>query len=636
MSEHDARASSDDRERHEFSRALLDDLAALERMLDGDHIEAGVRRIGVEQEYFLVDSAGLAAPVAEDVLARLPGEMFTSELARYNLEANLPPLLFGGHCLSKLEAELQGALAAARTAAGECGADILLTGILPTLDDSDMALERMSADPRYAALNDAVIRARGGSTKVRIKGVDEFTTVADSIMLESANTSFQIHFQVSGEEFARVYNATQAATGPVLAAAVNSPLLFGRRLWHETRVALFAAAADDRSMLRRARGRSARVRFGDHWVKDSVLELFREDLGRQRLMVGARTDEHAPSVLDRGDLPALRALCMHNGTIWRWNRPCYGLSDGVAHLRIENRVLPAGPSIIDQVANAAFFYGLVSAIVHDHGDIADEMPFEMAKANFIASARLGLHAPLSWIGHETCGASKLLLDTLIPMAHRGLDLSGIDEEDRERYLGVIERRVASDRTGAQWTLSSLARFGDSGTPHTRHRALVAAMLDRQRDDLPVHRWTLASLEELDDWHHSYATVGMFMTRDLFTVRPDDVLDLAAQVMDWRHVRHVPVEDEKGRLLGLVSHRDILRLLVSGSGVKAQALPVRAVMRTNVVSTTPEATALEALESMRVHGVGCLPVVQNDQLVGIVSERDFLQLTEMLLHERTGD
>jgi len=632
MGEHQSPEAYDEQRHHAFLRALLDDVKALEVMLANGLIETGKRRIGAEQEIFLVDRGSHPAPVAMEVLARIDDPDFTTELARFNLETNLPPYTFQGSCLRQLEIDLNERVQRVRDAAAAENADVLLTGILPTLQLTDLGLDNMAPVPRYGMLNASLVKLRAGDFQVRIKGLDELFVVHDNVMLESCNTSFQLHFQVSPEEFAPLYNLAQAITGPVLAAAVNSPVLLGNRLWHETRVALFEHSVDHRSRTHRSRGQRARVRFGERWVEDSVLEIFRDDIARFRVVIPAEIEENALVELDQGRIPHLYALCIHNGTVYRWNRACYGWSDGRAHLRIENRVLPAGPTIVDEVANAAFYYGLLAALGDEVGDIRRAMSFDDAKSNFLAAARLGLNAQFTWFGGETESASGLILKQLLPRAREGLLSRNVDSSDVDRYLGILEQRVESGRTGSQWMLDSLAGMPARSRPHERCRALTAASLERQKVGEPVHTWELATLDEAQDWRHSFRTVGQFMTRDLFTVQPDDLVDLAANVMDWEHVRHVPVEDDAGRLVGLVSHRRLIRLLAQGGVRNDEPIPVARIMKVDPITVTPDTLTVDAISLMRDHRVACLPVVREDKLVGILTERDLMEVAAQLFQE----
>ena len=635
MGEHHVEEGADPARLRAFMGVMLNDLRALEMMLDAGSFEQGVRRIGAEQEMFLVDRHLSPAYVASEVIAQVPDPRLTTEIARFNLEANLTPRVFEGDCFRRLEEEVCEVVRVVREGARPLGAEVLLAGILPTLQNSDLRLESITPNPRYLALNDAVMRMRGGRINVHIKGVDEVNVSSDNIMTLSSNTSFQVHVQAAPSEFVSLYNAAQAATAPVLAAAVNSPLWLGNRLWHETRIAVFQHSADARSAAQQARGFPTRVGFGDRWLEGSVLELFREDIARFRIILTADTEEDALEVLARGGVPQLKALQLHNGTVWWWNRACYGVCEGAPHLRIENRVLPAGPTPLDEVANAAFFAGLLLALPEEYGEVSRRLTFHDVKANFVNAARLGLGAQFNWVGGQTHTAGALILEHLLPLAREGLKSQKVDGADIERYLGTIEERVRSGQTGAQWTLKSFAALGQKGPRDMRQRALAEAMFERQQTNEPVHRWPLVrGGRSPADWSESYRTVGQFMSTDLFTVRPDDLIDLAASVMDWQHVRHVPVEDEEGRLVGLLSHRDLLRLLARrGTGALDQPVTVRDIMKSDPVTVAPGTPTLDAVELMRARGVGCLPVVEDGALVGIVTAHDFLAASARLFEER---
>lgn len=627
----------DERKLREFTLALLADLRALAFMLEEGRIESGVRRIGAEQEMFLVDRSLRPAPLALEVLERANDSRLITEIAQFNLEANLTPVALTGRCFHSLHEELKDLLGKARLAASEFGADVLLAGILPTLRVSDLTLANLTPLPRYHELNRSVTGLRREPFSIHIKGLDELQLTHDNMMMESCNTSFQIHFQVDPSEFVNSYNIAQAITAPVLSAAVNSPLLFGHRLWQETRLALFQHSTDARSRTQLARSQPTRVGFGEQWLKHSVIELLHDQISRFRPIMITRPDEDPFQVLARGEIPLLSALRMYSGTVWPWNRACYGISNGIAHLRIENRALPAGPTVIDEIANTAFFAGLIVALPSEYGEISKRMDFDEAKSNFFAAARHGLNAQFNWIDGTSYSASSLILDHLLPLAWQGLQSAGVETSDINRYLGVIDERVQSGRTGAQWMLRSLSATEGSGfLKDTRYRMLTSAILGRQQEDKPVHTWPIIEGTEDDDWRNSYQTVGQFMATDLFTVRADDLIDLAASVMDWRHIRHVPVEDEQGHLVGLVTHRALLRLLTRGAHSRnANPLTVREIMVTNPVTVSSTTPTLEALELMRQNKVGCLPVVDDGHLVGIVTSYDFLDASARLFKEQLG-
>lgn len=634
MGEQDVNQVLDEQQQRAFMKALLDDLRALELMLEGNLIESDIRRVGSEQEMFLVDSNLGPAPVAEEVLARVNDERFVAEIARFNLEANLTPRLLGGRCFRLMEEELSEVLRLAREGAHDCGADVLLGGILPTLAISDLRAENITPRPRYHELNRVIGELRGGTFSAYIKGRDELHVKHGNILLASCSASFQIHLQVNPHEFAAQYNLAQAIAAPALASAVNSPLLFGRRLWQETRVALFQHSNDSRTSAEQSRSQPPRVGFGEGWLKDSVIELFREQIARFRVIMTNRPDEDPLALLERGDVPSLSALRLHNGTIWPWNRACYGVSEGHPHLRIENRALPGGPTVIDEVANAAFFVGLMTALPGEYGEVSGRMAFDDAKANFFAAARYGLRAQLTWMDGERYTAASLILDKLLPLARKGLRQSGVEEEDSERYLGTLEERVRSGRTGAQWMLESLEAMGEEGTSDLRQRKLAAAILERQQDGEPVHRWSVIKAYGSEGWRVSPQTVGNLMSTDLFTVRPDDLVEMVAHVMEWRDVRHVPVEDEEGRLVGIVSHRSLLRMLADGPlGGGGELVAVRQIMNPDPISVAPTTAVSEAVELMRRRHIGSLPVVEDGRLVGIVTVYDFLESAARLSAEK---
>ncbi len=615
-----------------FTRAILRDLKALERMLDQDMIESDVRRCGAEQELFLVNSGWRPAPVSQEVLSHLPEDgPFTTELARFNLEINFEPLHLEGRVFSRLEERMLDRIAQVREAAREEGADVILTGILPTLSKSDLSLDNITPRPRYYALNEALTRMRGGEYRLRIEGTDELNIKHDSVMLEAANTSAQFHLQVSADEFVDLYNLSQVASAPVLAAGANSPLLFGKRLWAETRIALFQQSLDTRSATLHLREMSPRVRFGEKWAKDSVVELFQEDIARFRVLMATEVEEDPFAMLKQGEIPKLEALQLHNGTVYRWNRPCYGISDGKPHLRIELRSLASGPTVTDEVASAAFWIGLVMGMSDKYGDVTRHMEFDEAKSNFLAAARLGLNARFDWIGGETISARRLILDSLLPLAQQGLESLDVDPEDGEKYLGIIRQRVDSESTGAHWLVRSLSGMDPEASRGERLAAVTGALFRRQQDGSPVHEWSLGELDEGGGWEPNFLTVEQYMNTSLFTVNEEELVDLVAFLMDRKEIRHVLVEDDEHRLVGLVSYRSLLRLMAQGDA--SGDVPVGAVMEEDPISVAPETPTLEAIEIMRDRAVSCLPVVKGGKLVGLVTERDFMPIAYQLLGEK---
>jgi len=569
-----------------------------------------------------------------EVLEGLSGDgRITTELARFNLEANLTPQVFGASCLREMERELDAVIAQIDEAAAKLEAGVVLTGILPTLRVAHLSLDNMTPHPRYHELNRATSQLRDGAFHIVIKGLDELDITHDNVMFESANTSFQVHFQVGPEEFAPLYNLAQAISAPVLAAAVNSPLLFGQRLWNETRVALFQRSVDVRSAAHRRRANPPRVSFGDAWIERSVVEIYRDDITRFRMLLSCSGSVEDPmQVLDEGGVPALEALRMHTSTVWRWNRACYGVHDGQPHLRIENRVLPAGPTVLDEVANAAFFFGLMASLSREYPRIDTVMEFDDAKNNFFAAARHGLNAQFTWVGGKTMAAHELVLDELLPQARQGLTDHGIDVEDVDRYLGIVEERVRRRQTGSQWALRSLSAMAEAPTD-VRLRSLTWAIYKHQRSGKPIHEWPLAELYRSRDWFPSYRTVGQFMSTELFTVHRRDPVDLAAKMMDWRRIRYVVVEDGHGRLAGLITYRSLLRLVDARQSAANGPVIVEDIMTPDPVTVRADMPTLEALEMMRQKDVGCLCVVDDDgRLEGMIETSQLLDVAAKVLEE----
>jgi len=625
IDEHASEAS-----RQDFMKSLLEEVRALEAMLDKGMVESGVSRIGAEQEMFLINEARQPTLTALEVLEQLDDERFTHELGLFNIEANLSVQGFHSDCLSRMEAEAQEVYAKAREAAHRCDSEIALVGILPTLTKKNLGLDSMVPIPRYHALNDAFMALRGHDLQFTINGIDQLVVKHDNLMLEACNTSFQVHFQVSPEDFAHLYNIAQVVTGPLMAAAVNSPILLGKRLWHETRISVFEYSVDARSTTHQTRGLKPRVHFGNQWVDQSVTEIFKEDIARFRVILTTDTEDDPLAMVAQGIAPKLKALCLHNGTVYRWNRACYGVHNGIPHLRIENRVIPSGPTVLDEIANTAFFVGMMAGMADKYEDVREMITFEDVKANFMAAARDGIRAQMNWFGDTHMPARELILDELLPLAETGLMKYGVNREDIDRYLGVLRDRVTTRRNGARWALESLQEMHGRGTEDQRLRCLVSSMVEQQTKGRPISEWTLADFCEQQNWRDSYQTVSQFMATDLFTVRPDDIVDFAATLMDWRHVRHVPVEGDDGELVGLVSHRDLLRLVAQGRLGGEHRVAVKEIMTRNPITVTSDATTVEAIRRMREQRVACLPVVDNGKLLGLITEHDLIVVSSHLL------
>ena len=634
MGEFNVTSYRDEDQLRDFTKALLRDLQALEQMTKDGVLETDRQRIGAEQEMFLVDRGMRPANLGARLLETLDDPHFTPELAKFNLECNLDPLDFKGDCLRQLEAQNNELVDKARAAARGAGGDVVLTGILPTLEIEDMTLDNMTANPRYFALNDALAKLRGGAFRLRIKGVDDLILTHNNIMLEACNTSYQVHLQIPADEFPKHYNIAQLVAAPVMSCAVNSPLLFSKRLWRETRLALFQQSVDTRRTEIPHREMQPRVSFGASWVKDSVIELYREDIARFRTLIGAEEYEDPFAALAAGRAPKLDALRMHTGTVYRWNRACYGISDGKPHLRIENRLLPAGPSVLDEIANSAFWLGLMKGVANEIGDPRELMDFDDCKNNLLAAARLGLDAQLVWVDGRTYPTHDLILTVLIPLARRGLESVKIDNDDIDRYLNVVRDRVLAEKTGARWQLASAAEMRKTATVKETLTALVHSTIKNQETGAPLHEWPLAEVCETSvSWRDQYERISSLMNTDLFTVRETELVDLAANMMDWWHLRHIPVEDDDHNLVGLLTHRVLMRFAFGREETDAQ-IPVSEVMDKEPIRVAPDTRTLDAIALMRREKISCLPVVDaNNRLVGMVTEDILMGIAARLLESK---
>ncbi|MDE2677971.1 MAG: CBS domain-containing protein, partial [Gemmatimonadota bacterium] len=373
------------------------------------------------------------------------------------------------------------------------------------------------------------------------------------------------------------------------------------------------------------------------WLEKSVVELFQEDVANFRVLLATEVDEDPLQVLDEGGVPKLQALQLHNGTVYRWNRPCYGISRGKPHLRIECRVLPAGPTTLDEMANAVFWIGAVLGAAKELPDLVERMDFDDAKSNFLAASRLGLGAGQAWLDGENGPADRLILETLLPLARRGLADYPVDPREVDRYLEVIEERVEAGVTGSSWALRSLRKLKKAGTRGEKLSAIVSATVRQQNEGIPIARWEPAHLHEAGGWRHHYVRVEQYMTTALTTVNQDELVELVAYLMDLRQIRHVLIEDNDHRLVGIVSYRSVLRLMAQGrTQAEAESMPVSEVMERSPVTVTPETTTLEAIRQMRSYKVSALPVVKGGQLVGLVSEIDFMPMAYHLLEERLAE
>ncbi len=460
-----------------FGKRLSEETAQMQQWFDQHRFSERHAVGGFELEAWLVDRQGEPAPINEEYLALLgDSALYSPELSRFNIEINSSPQALEGDALERMQRELQANWGRCQQVAQELGADLLMIGTLPTLRESMLTVANMSRMERYRALNEQVLRLRSGKPlELDIVGEEHLQTVHGDVMLEAATTSFQIHLQVDQDKAARYFNAAQIVSAPMVAISANSPLLFGKRLWQETRIPLFEQAVAVGGIAGGAFGPLRRVSFGSGYARQSLMELFQENAEHYPLLLPVALDE------DPSKLPHLR---LHNGTIWRWNRPLVGFDeDGRPHLRIEHRVVPAGPSVVDTIANAAFFYGLVATLAEQETPPEQQLEFFQARDNLYAAARYGIQAQAFWLDGWR-GRMTDLLPQLIPLARKGLERLGCTASVSDYYLSIIEQRLQTRQTGAAWQLAYLDRHGGDQCE------LVAAYLERQESGRPVHAWEL--------------------------------------------------------------------------------------------------------------------------------------------------
>ena len=476
-------------DRHKYREKVQRSLDVFARMLRERRFEASPSRVGVEIELNLVDSRGQPSMRNAAVLDAIADPAWATELGQFNLEINVPPRRLEGHVLADLEQEIRASLNAADAKARETGSRLVMIGILPTLAEEDMNESTISANDRYRVLNEQIFAARGEDLRIAIDGPEHLLTHAGSITPEAACTSVQLHVQVSPDAFASYWNAAQAIAGVQVALAANSPFLFGRQLWEETRITLFEQATDTRPDELKQQGVRPRVWFGERWIT-SVFDLFEENIRYFPALLPLCEDEDPLSVLDGGGIPELAEMSLHNGTVYRWNRPVYAVVGGQPHLRVENRVLPGGPTVADVMANAALYYGLVRALAETQRPIWTQMSFATAAENLQEAARHGMDARLYWPGLGEVPVAELVLRRLLPQAREGLSRWGVDPGSAARLLGIIEQRCLTGQTGAAWQVAATRAISErSGADRPEAlRQMTQRYIEHMHANEPVHTW----------------------------------------------------------------------------------------------------------------------------------------------------
>jgi gamma-glutamyl:cysteine ligase YbdK (ATP-grasp superfamily) len=463
-----------------FISHLKEETALLKNWFDTHQFSLCDLTAGYELEAWLINRNGNPSAINEAFLQKANNDLLSPELARFNIELNVEPETLSNEVLSIFENKLNRLWQQCTSTAESLDSHIIGIGILPTLEDSDLTIDNISLLDRYKALNEQVLRQRKGvEIELNINGEEHLQVGHRDVMLEAAATSLQIHIQVPQDVAARYYNASILLSAPMVAVSGNSPCLFGRRLWQETRIPVFEQSVPTGGYGGAASGPVQRVSFGTGYVRESLYECFQENL------------EHFPVLLPvqyQSAMDKVRHLRLHNGTIWRWNRPLIGFDDDhTPHLRIEHRVCASAPSTIDNIANIAFYYGLVHFYATMEEPPEFTMPFADAKNNFYRAAQVGLKLKTTWFDMKTDTLQRIILDRLLIEAEAGLDKLGISEQDSQRYLSVIEQRVKNNRTGSQWQLNFLNAHQDDRT------LLTLNYLKNQKSGKPVHEWDYATI-----------------------------------------------------------------------------------------------------------------------------------------------
>lgn len=599
----------------EYSNQLLADIAALEQMLQEKRFEKEPIRIGAEQEFCLVDNDFEPANNAVEILKEINDDHFTTEITKYNLEINLDPIALSDKCFSNMHNQLKTLLEKANKIAKKHQSKVLLAGILPTIKLRHLDESYMTPLERYYMLNDAIKESRKHIIEFHIKGVDELNILHDSVMFEGCNTSFQLHLQIPQEDFVSSFNWAQAISGPVLSVCTNSPILFGKELWSETRIALFTQSVDTRANSFTLNEKSSRVSFGTDWVTGSVANIFKNNIAQFRSLLMTEEKEDSLSLLKQNITPKLKALNLHNGTVYPWNRPCYGVANNKPHLRIENRYIPAGPSTTDEIANFMFWVGIMVGRPQEYDEIHLKMDFKDAKTNFFNAARYGMATQFYW-DNKLIPSHQLLLDVLLPMAYKGLYKMKVTPEDVEYYLTIIENRIKT-QTGSQWMVQSFRNLQHKNNKQIALRALTEHIYNNQEKGYPIATWPIARAASKEITKNKLK-VEHCMSNLVYTVQEKDSLAMANALLTWKKIKHLPVLNTHGELVGILTKKDIEAHYKKN---KSLAVSCNEVMSKKVIAVSREESVTNALKIMKQHNINSLPVLYKNKLTGIITSTD---------------
>ncbi|WMI66683.1 CBS domain-containing protein [Aestuariibaculum sp. YM273] len=595
---------------------LLNDIKALDIMIEEGMIEAQPQRIGAEQEVFLVNDQFLPENKSLEFLKKINHKNFTTEISTYTFEINLDVFELKDSCFSALHKQLDHLLEQAKKVAATQHIKLVLTGILPSLSINNVGDKSMTDTKRYSVLNEIVKKTRKRGFNVHIKGVDELNLLHNSAMLEGCNNSFQSHLQIKPKTFVDDYNWAQAIAGPILSICTNSPLLFGKELWSETRIALFTQSFDMRVNSYLLNEKQSRVSFGNQWQTGSITDIYKDNISRFRGFLTTNFTKTSVELLKEDKIPRLRALHLHNGTVYPWNRVCYGITNGKPNLRIENRYIPSGPTTTDEIANMVFWVGVMLGKPEKYSNIHEKWDFKDVKTNFFNAARYGMATQFYWDG-KYVSSFDLILNELLPMAYKGLQNAGISADDSEYYLRIIKSRVHS-RNASEWLVRNYRHLLKSHKRFEAMQILTAKMYEKQEEGIPVHHWEMLT-PSYDTTYKHHWIVKHVMSSDIFSVNKNDTIELVIQVMTWKNIHHMPVIDTNEELIGLVSWKDLECYL---NDVEKQKNSISDIMKTDIKTIEEYASVSEAKNIMKEYNISCLPVVKYKKLVGLLTLKDF--------------
>ena len=625
MGSHAVTAIKTQKNRKDFVHHLLNDIEALEYMIKNDLFENGIQRVGVEQELCIVDKDYRPSTNALEILNKINDIHYTTELALFNLEINLDPCELKDTCFSDIEKQLIALLEKGYKVAAETDNNkIILTGIIPTLRKKDLIFKNVTPFKRYKTLNKVLKKIRGDDFKLHILGIDELILTHESILFEACNTSFQVHLQVSPEDIIDKYNWSQAIAGPMLSIMTNSPILLGKELWSETRIALFQQSIDLRNVSHISREQKPRVSFGNSWIKDSILELFTDDISRYPPLVFSKFEENSIESVKKGIMPKLKALNLHNGTLYKWNRLCYGVHENTAHLRIENRYIPSGPSVKDEIANALLWVGVMQGMPKKYQKIWKKMSFYDARGNFINAARTGINTYFNWFD-KGISAKKLLENILIPMAKEGLLKSKINESEINYYLGIIQKRIDTSTTGSKWIIRNKRKLREKVSKYESNIILTEHIYKNQISNKVISEWNSVDFYE-NKSDKKYNKLYKIMSTSIFVVHENDLIKLALKIMEWKQINHISVVNKRNKIVGVIEKKQLDELDFSSK--KVLNMVAKNIMNKDFDVAHPEMSYKKSKELILNTKNTCVAVITEDKLVGIFTKSDLERIEKI--------